>query len=322
MKENLRVKIFSQTPQVAIIILNWNGLKDTLECLESLNKITYPDYEVVLVDNGSRGGDADVLQSKCGGKISLIRNVENKGFAGGNNEALRHLARHSNASYYLLLNNDTVVAPDFLDELVKIAESDTKIAIAGPKTYFFKPPDMLQTVWLKVNMGKGTTTTVGSNVTDKGQFNELKQVGCLQGSCLLLKKEVVNSVGLLDEDYFCYWEESDYCARVNKAGYKIMYVPAAKIWHKKSVTIRPKWYNLLFAKDKHLPSYLEIYLMTRNTFMFMKKQAEPRQRRLFYIYYFCVSFWYRLFIYLIYYRKASLLKAFFKGIGDGLKIKL
>jgi len=120
-----------QHPKVSIIILNWNGLKDTIECLESLKKITYPNYEVIVVDNDSKGNDADILEERYKNYIRVIRNKENLGFAGGNNVAIRQVLKEEKSDYILLLNNDTIVEPNFLEELIKIALQDEKIAIIG-----------------------------------------------------------------------------------------------------------------------------------------------------------------------------------------------
>jgi len=115
-----------QHPKVSIIILNWNGLKDTIECLESLKKITYPNYEVIVVDNDSKGNDADILEERYKNYIRVIRNKENLGFAGGNNVAIRQVLKEEKSDYILLLNNDTIVEPNFLEELIKIALQDEK----------------------------------------------------------------------------------------------------------------------------------------------------------------------------------------------------
>ena len=124
----------SDSPKVAIVILNWNGLADTLECLDSLQKIVYPNYVVVVIDNGSNGNDAEIIKKKFGDFVFVIEEEKNLGFAGGCNEGIRW-ALHSGAKYVLLLNNDTVVDPNFLIELVNVAQNDPQIGIVGPKVY-------------------------------------------------------------------------------------------------------------------------------------------------------------------------------------------
>ena len=115
-------------PEVSIIILNWNGLEDTIECLESLKKITYPNYKLIIVDNGSEGNDVAVLRHRFGSYIHIIEKDKNYGFTEGNNIGMRY-ALKGEARYILLLNNDTIVDPDFLSNLIKVAAGDPKIGL-------------------------------------------------------------------------------------------------------------------------------------------------------------------------------------------------
>ena len=308
-------------PKVFIIILNWNGLEDTIKCLESLKKITYSNYEVIIVDNGSHGDDADILDRNYREYIKLIRNAENTGFTGGNNLAIKWLLQNSNPDYFLLLNNDTVVHPELLTEIVKVAENDLQIGIVGPKTYVLDLPEIIQTVWVDLDMYRGRATLAGLLDTDKGQYNEIRSVDCVQGSCLLIKKKVIEQVGLLDEDYFCYWEETDYCLRTRKAGYKIYYSPKAVIWHKNTVTVGLEpWYKTILSRERDSLSISKTYYMTRNTYRFMKKNASRREYLSFISYFFCYWSWYRSAVILLYYRQISVLGAFIKGTWDGLLI--
>jgi len=187
-------------PKIAIVVLNWNGLKDTLECLDSIEKIRYPDYELLVVDNGSSKAEAEALKKRCGAQIRFIGLPQNLGFAGGNNAALRWLLNNSRAAYFLLINNDIVVAPDFLNELAAAAQGDPAVALAGPKTYFYQPAQMIQSAYITLNLWKGTSRHAGSNLIDQGQMDQGRDVDCLQGSCLLLSRCAVEKVGLLDEE--------------------------------------------------------------------------------------------------------------------------
>ena len=304
-------------PKVSIIILNWNGLKETIECLESLKKITYPNYEVIVVDNGSKGNDAEVLEEKFGNYIHLIRNDRNYGYTGGNNIGIRYALNNSSPDYFLILNNDVVVAPDFLSQMIKVAQSDTSIGIVGPKTRLYNAPDRLQLVWLEVDMRKGRTICVGSGEVDEGQYDDVKEIDYIQGSCFLVKRQVFQNIGLFDESYFCYWDETDYCFRARKADYKIVYTPHAKIWHKKSVRLKP-WYKTLRRRDQvNTPPYL-VYYMTRNNFKFMKKHATKGEYHSFLLYFFGYRFWFTTGVCLIYRRNVKELIAFYRGIRDGL----
>jgi GT2 family glycosyltransferase len=305
-------------PQVSITILNWNGLGDTIECLESLKKISYPNYEVIVVDNGSKGNDAQVLKEQFGDYIYLIRNNKNYGYTGGNNIGIRYALDNSSPDYLLILNNDVVVAPDFLTEMVKVAGGDDQVGLVGPKTYFYDAPNRFWLVWANVDMHKGRGFLVGLGETDEGQYDEVKEVdGYLAGSCLLIKQKLIQKCGLFDEAYFCYWDETDYCFRVREAGYKIVYAPRAKIWHKKPITIKP-WYKTLRRRDQgNAPPY-PLYFMTRNNFKFMKKHATKAQYRNFLLYFFGCRLWFTTGVSLLYRRRPRELTAFYRGIRDGL----
>src|SRR4030042_7200987 len=134
---------------------------DTMECLESLKKITYPNYRVVMVDNASEDNDVEVLTDRYGNYIHMIRNDKNYGFAEGNNIGIRYALEHSNPEYILLLNNDTVVHPTFLDKLVETASGDSRIGIAGPKVYSYDQPDRLQSAGGKINWWTGDLSLIG-----------------------------------------------------------------------------------------------------------------------------------------------------------------
>ena len=219
-----------EVPKVSIVILNWNGLEDTEECLESLKRITYPNYEVIVVDNGSTGDDVKVLRDRFGEYIQIIENDRNYGFAEGNNIGIRH-ALEGDFKYVLLLNNDTTVAADFLSELVNIAESDPKIGLAGPKIYLYREPNRIWFAGGKISLFSRSSSR-GLNLIDRGQFNRLDYVDFISGCCMLIKRRVLDSAGLLDPVYFFAMEDVDMSLRATQAGFSNVFVPASKIWHK------------------------------------------------------------------------------------------
>ena len=223
-------------PKVSIIILNWNGLDDTIECLESLKKITYPDYEVIVVDNASSGNDVEVLRDRYGDYIQLIPNDKNYGFSEGNNIGMRY-ALDRQSDYVLLLNNDTVVDADFLTELVKVAEGDGRIGIAAGKVYFYDSPNKLQTVGGKINWWLGTRRNYGGQ-EDVGQFDEIAERDWVFATAMLIKRAVMERISLLDASFFFGIEEYDYCTRAIRAGFKVVYVPTSKVWHKAGASRR------------------------------------------------------------------------------------
>jgi GT2 family glycosyltransferase len=290
-------------PKVSIIILNWNGLEDTTECLESLKKITYSNYEVVVVDNGSQGNDAQVLRERFGDYIHVIENDRNYGFAEGNNIGMRYALANFNPDYILLLNNDTVVNADFLTELVKAAEGDVKIGIAGPKIYSYAEPDKISFIGGKINWWNVEIPPV--NQIDTGQFDELREVDLVIGCALLIKRTLVEEIGLLYPGYFAYYEEAEWCLKCRKAGYRVVYVPTAKLWHKLSSTAGKidgfSW-----------------YYMTRNRFIFMKRNLPKLQFVLSLAYFFLWPFMFTTVFLLIRQKNLGLLKTFYKGIRDGI----
>jgi len=217
-------------PKVSIVILNWNGMIDTIECIESLKKIDYKNYEIVIVDNASTGDDIKVLTEKYGDSIHLIANKQNLGFPEGCNVGMRY-AFNNNAMYSLLLNNDVIVDSKFLSSLVEVAESDKKIGIIGSKIYYYYQPDKIQAAGGKIIWWLGFLMTYGEEI-DKGQYDKIAERDYLYGTSMMIKKDVVEKISYMDPFYFFGVEEYDYCTRAKKAGFKIIYVPESKVWHK------------------------------------------------------------------------------------------
>jgi GT2 family glycosyltransferase len=243
-------------PRVIIIVLNWNGLADTLECLESLTRLDYPDCEVVVVDNGSTDGSVPVIRGRFP-EVTILENNENLGYTGGNNVGLRY-AMAQGADYALLLNNDTKVAPDFLCRLVEAVEPDPLLGMAGPTIYYHALPDVIWSAGGAIDWQRGRTRMVGLNERDEGQFGaKPRTVDFLTGCAMLVRRTVMEQVGLLDERFFAYYEETEWCVRAARAGYKIAHVPLARIWHKISPSARAD-------------SPLVHYYMTRNRLLFLK----------------------------------------------------
>lgn len=248
-------------PSVSIIILNWNGYKDTIACIQSLKKIAYKNYKIILVDNGSTNESLEVLQKafpQNNTDVKLIANKDNLGFSGGSNKGITY-AMKQNADYVLLLNNDTFVDKHFLTHLVTSASKDAKIGITSPMIYYADKP---KTIWFaRATEMKNRLLTFkdeDNRVIDKGQFRKNEEIDCVWGCCILLSKKVIKDTGLFDESYFLYMEDLDYCIRVKRNKYKIVFVPSAKIWHKVSASsggegsLRQTFYNsrnhILLAK--------------------------------------------------------------------------
>lgn len=292
-------------PKVTVIILNWNGKEDTIECIESVRNMIYPNYEILIVDNGSTDGSQEAFRQKYP-DIILIESAENFGFAEGNNIGIRY-ALKKGTKYILLLNNDIVVDRTFLDELVKQAEMEQKVGIVGPKIYFYHEPNKIFSAGVKINLWTGGASLIWHNQIDKGQLEDVKEVAYVPGAAILIKKGVIEKIGLLDAKYFFYYEEADWCARAKKAGYSVICVPKAKIWHKISSTAKKiKGFSL--------------YYLTRNRFLFMKKNSTKIQFLSFLSYFFTKDAMLTTASLIFLYRDLRLLKIFYKGIHDGIRL--
>lgn len=244
-------------PCVIIILVNWNSYEDTLECLHSLSGLSYSNIKIIVVDNASSGNDTELLEKEFGEKIILIKNQSNTGFAGGNNAGiLRGL--DEGADYIFLLNNDTTVEPDFLDKLVAQAESDKKSGILTPLINYYSAPSKVWCAGGSIVPLKGSGFPEGEN-QEQTNFKDKRYVTFASGCGLLIRREVLEKVGLLDESYFLYLEDTDYCMRTVKAGYKILFVPESRIYHK---------VNRTTAKQI---ATLPLYYTTRNRLLFSRK---------------------------------------------------
>jgi GT2 family glycosyltransferase len=292
-------------PKVSIIILNWNGKEDTIECLESLKHLTYPNYEIMLVDNGSKDGSLECFRERYP-DIEILENENNLGFAEGNNVGIKKLLSRDE-DYIMLLNNDTIVEPSFLDELTKVIESDPTIGIVGPKVYYYDEPNKIQTAGIRVSFWRGTATHLKRNEIDTVDDSRIKEVDSICGCALFARSEVFSKIGYLKKDYFAYWEETDWCVRAHRVGYKIVYVPSAKIWHKEGST------------SKKRSGFYE-FQMTRNMFWFMKQNSTRVQYILFLVYFFVFRFWFLTGIHLIYHKNPTGFVYFLKGIKAGIYI--
>ena len=302
-------------PKVCIITLNWNGLEDTTECLESLKKVTYTNYEVIVVDNGSEGNETQILEEKFGDYIHLIKNDRNYGAYDGYNIGLRYALNNSNPDYLLLLDNDTVVDPEFLTEMVKVAEADPAIGMAGAKIYYYDEPDRLQYLGGKIDLWGGVISPLpkiaqsilGRKEFDRGQHDSIKEVEHIAFWCALFNRKSLESIGLFDEKRFHEYAEIDYFIRAREAGFKTVYVPKAKVWHK-------------YRSANRLDGALQ-YRSLSSRFRLVKQHATKWRYRWFLIYFFGVYFWLATAYYLIWLRRPRMLLSFYRGVRDGYFVR-
>lgn len=219
---------------VYIVIVNYNGYEDTLECVDSIDKITYSNYRIIIVDNGSTNNSYQILKDKCSSDIILISSDQNLGFAGGNNIGIRR-ALELGAEYVLLLNNDTVVEKDFLEPLVERAKKSTNIAAVGGKINYFSEKDTIWYAGAKLNSFTALTKHIGVGKKDVGKkYNISCQTKYVVGCLMLVPRKIFEAIGFMEEDYFLYYEELDWNIRMIKAGYELWYEPKSIIYHKVS----------------------------------------------------------------------------------------
>ncbi|MGD0339197.1 MAG: glycosyltransferase family 2 protein [Bacteroidota bacterium] len=221
-------------PLVYIIVVTWDGKNDTLECLRSLQKISYPRSKVVVVDNASVDGTVEAVRMEFPG-VEILRNETNLRYAGGNNRGIS-FALDQGAGVVLLLNNDTIVDPGFLSVLVQTLMSDAKNGIIGPKILYYSDPQRIWYAGGKIDWWQGWVSHIGIREVDHAQHDTITTTGYVTGCCMLVKRDVIERCGMLDESYFLYGEDVDWCLRASREGYRIIFQPQARVWHKVSAS--------------------------------------------------------------------------------------
>jgi GT2 family glycosyltransferase len=217
-------------PKVAIVVLNWNGYHLTKACVESLERITWPNYEIIIVDNGSTDGSAPKLRAEFSCHTVIV-NEANLGFARGCNVGLRH-ALAEQADYVLLVNNDSTVERSFLEPAVELMESDPAAGLVTGKIYFQDDPSRIWYAGGKSSLIRGHPLMIGRGQLDRGQFDHRREIEFATGALMLIRSAVIRAVGLLPEEYFFGEEDWDYCTAIRRRGYRLYYVPQFVIHHK------------------------------------------------------------------------------------------
>lgn len=216
------------SPPVTIIIVAWNQLEKTLACLESVARLSYPRFETILVDNGSDPPLAEAIGDRHP-EVDILRLPDNTGFAGGNNAGLRR-ALAGPSAYFFLLNNDTELAPDALDHLVAAIEAAPDIGLVTAKVYYAADRRRIWSVGNRLNIFLDVTGG-GEGQIDNGQWDRPRDIDFAPFCAVVLRRELLETVGLLDEGFFFYYEDMDYCRRARLAGYRLRLCPAAHVWH-------------------------------------------------------------------------------------------
>ena len=224
--------------QVAIIVVNWKLKDDTLRCLKSLEDLDLPDAisrRVIVVDNGSGDGSATCIADAYP-ESELISLSANVGFGAACNKAIRGIMRDGECDYVFLLNNDAFVHPNVLTELVQAAETHPEAGILGPKIYYQDEPRTIWYAGARKRWGVLAAVDTGRGQIDRGQFGNLREVDYVFGAGMLIRRSVFERIGLFDERFFIYLEDMDFCLRAQAAGFSLLFVPQAHVWHKGSAS--------------------------------------------------------------------------------------
>lgn len=256
-------------PLVSIITINYNQSAVTKDFLASIKNITYPEIEVIVIDNGSPNDTPEKLLEEFP-DIHLILSKENLGFAGGNNLGVKV----AKGKYCLFINNDTEVEPDFLEALVERLESNPDIGMLSPKIKFHHTPDTIQYAgYTPFNRITLRQHLIGFRQKDRGQFDKGGYTFAGHGAAMMVPMSVIQEVGMMAELFFLYYEEHDWCERIKMAGYKAYYEPKSTVWHKESI-----------STGKESP--LKAYYITRNRILFARRNVRKSFKWLTILYLF------------------------------------
>lgn len=216
-------------PKVAALVLNYNGREVTLQALASLSKMTYPAYDVWVIDNGSTDGSGEAIAAAFPG-VYQARIEQNEGPAKGMSEGMR-LAMEEGYDYLLILNNDIEVDPELLTEMVRVAESDPGVGVVGPKAYYFWERDTIWSAGGRLRFAEAITSERGQGEPDRGQYDRDCEVEYVNGCAMLVKRAAVEAAGLWDPVFFLCIEDADFCVRVKRQGFRCFYAHRARLWH-------------------------------------------------------------------------------------------
>jgi GT2 family glycosyltransferase len=252
-------------PSVWVVVLNWNGLADTLVCLASLRRLRYTGTRVLVVDNGSTDGSvAAIRRDPANGGVEIVEAKSNLGYAGGNNLGIRH-ALDRGADFVLVLNNDTIVDPMLLGELLAAADRQPEVGCFGPWIYYMHDRERLWFTRSDWDPAKSAFTAPGKGCLASELSNAPAATDYVCGAALFFRAAVVLQIGLLDERFFLVYEDNDWCFRARRAGFGCVSVASARVWHKVGTS---------FGTEA---SPLRTYFSTRNKILWAEKNASRQE---------------------------------------------
>jgi len=290
-------------PEISIITVNYNGKKDTIELIRSLQKHVSLPLEIIVVDNGSRENEALLLQGLFP-DVVIIRSEKNLGFSGGNNLGIVQ----AKGKYIFLLNNDTFVTEDTFMYLVERLESSPSIGVVSPKIKFAAPPQNIQFAgYTRLSGITIRNALIGFGEADHGQHEIARQTPFTHGAAMILKKEVIEKAGLMPELFFLYYEELDWCAHISACGYELWYEPKCTVFHKESQSTGQN-------------SPLRTYYLTRNRLLFAWRNRKGLTRILSIIYQLFVVTPKDIILFLLK-KKYNLASATLRGVAHFFQVK-
>jgi GT2 family glycosyltransferase len=295
--------------QVAVILINWNSFAVTNDCICSLQKATYPYFDIIVVDNGSQDGSADALL-KAHPDIVLLKNEKNMGFTGGNNRGFVY-AMAQDYTYVMLLNNDTFVKPDFLEPLVSYMDSHPETGVIQSRIFFNHNRELLWNGGSYYNTFWGITYTKGIFRKSGPEYEKIKAVDWVTGCAFFTRTSILKKVGTFSENFFAYHEDVDLSFRITKAGFDLIYHPDSIVYHIAGESGKQK------TKGKEgfvLP--IIHYLNIRNKIWILKAYTPWYciPSTLLFNFFYCTG----VMAYFVARFRFQKLKAYFRGIRDGL----
>ena len=284
-----------QTPLVSIITVNYNGCRHTLELLKSIQELTYPNIELIVVDNCSSESVDPIAEEFP--LVTLVKLQKNLGFAGGNNAGIQI----ANGDYFYLVNNDTVLTEGCIEPLIDRIRTSPKTGMVCPKILYHEQPDIIQYAgYTPIHPITVRNKGIGFQEPDMGQYNNATETALAHGAAMFIPRSVVADVGLMAPQYFLYYEEIDYCERIKRAGYRIWYEPDSTILHKESMSV---------GKE----STLKAYYMSRNRLLYLRRNVQWPLFAISLLYYMVIAVPKNSFVYL---KKQQYrhLSAYLKGV--------
>lgn len=284
-------------PLVSIVTVNYNQSQVTCELIDSLEKITYPNIEIIVVDNASVEDDPDTIKTQYP-NVVLIKNPINYGFAAGNNIGIMA----SNGEYVLFLNNDTEVKPDFMEPLLKKFDEIPNLGAVSPKIRYFHTPDTIQYAgYTEMNAYTIRNFAYGHQKEDLGLHDKDRETAYAHGAAMMVPMDLIRQLGMMSYIFFLYYEEADFCDRIRRAGYSIYFVHNSLIYHKESI-----------STGKTSP--LKIYYLYRNRIVYMRRNIFGKAFYIALLYQLMVAIPKNAFAFLLK-GKVKLFTAYYRAIG-------